>query len=155
MVQTRWSHLDYIPRTCLPHVKSGQIWSFYEVLFLSLWQRLTLPCVRRQEGHEFSSFWLDVSLPGATQVRQQAAWHWLRRDAATSACLPGHSPAVDVTDLKAALRLTIGEPLAQQLGSRQDPGKPLASGSASPASGHFRPLFICLTKRPLPPLFSL
>lgn len=57
------------------------------------------------------------------QVRQQAVWHWLRRDAAAAPALPGHSPSVDVTDLKAALRHTLGEPLAQQLCSRQDPGE--------------------------------
>ena len=82
--------------------------------------------VRRQEGHEFSTFWLDVSLPGAAQVRQQAVWHWLRRDAAVLPALPGHSPSVDVVDLKTALRHTLGEPFAQELRCRQDPGEPAA-----------------------------
>ncbi|CAL8470277.1 g9819 [Coccomyxa elongata] len=82
----------------------------------------------KQEDHEFDSFWLDISLPGSTQVRQQAVWHWLRRDAAAAPALPGHSPSVDVTDLKAALRHTLGEPLAQQLCSRQDPDAELRIG---------------------------
>lgn len=63
-------------------------------------------------------------------MRQQAIWHWLRRDAAVLPLLPGHSPSVDVVDLKAALRHTLGEPLAQQLHSKQDPG----DSSAHPAA---------------------
>ena len=77
----------------------------------------------RQQGHAFSIFTLDVSLPGATLVRQQAVWHWLRREAAGRELFAGHSPACDVVDLKEAVRLMLVEPLAKQLKSTPSTGK--------------------------------
>lgn len=77
----------------------------------------------RQQEHVFSIFTLDVSVPAATLVRQQAVWHWLRREAAGRKLFAGHSPAVDVVDLKEAVRLMLVEPLAKELKSTPSTGE--------------------------------
>ena len=52
------------------------------------------PChLRRALGHAGEAFRLEVVLPGAVQVRQQALWHWLRRSDSARAFFAGHAPA--------------------------------------------------------------
>ena len=55
-------------------------------------------------------------------MRQQAVWHWLRREAAGKALFAGHSPACDTVDLKEAVRLMLMQPLAELLQSIPSPG---------------------------------
>lgn len=79
-----------------------------------------MPC--RQQGRAISAFTLDISLPGATVVRQQAAWHWLRKDEAGAQLCTGHSPGATCVDIKEAIRLAVCAPLAEQLQCRHSPG---------------------------------
>ena len=56
-------------------------------------------------------------------VRQQAVWHWLRRDEAAAVQLcTGHSPGASFVDIKEAVRLALLGPLAAQLQCRHSPG---------------------------------
>jgi hypothetical protein len=80
-----------------------------------------MPC--RQQGHAISSFTLDISVPGATLVRQQAVWHWLRKDDALARLCTGHSPGSSFVDIKEAVRLALLAPLAEQLHCPHSPGR--------------------------------
>ena len=88
--------------------------------------------MRRAAGHAENSAMLalDVSLPAATQLRQHALGVHLRRalpDACLSvsagaksgveACDAPWAPGGFVTDLKTAVRLALGGPLATALGA--------------------------------------
>ena len=77
---------------------------------------LALCRLRRALGHAGEAFRLEVVLPGAVQVREQALWHWLRRSDSARACFAGHAPAADVVSVKDALRLAVAPTLAAGLG---------------------------------------
>jgi hypothetical protein len=69
---------------------------------------------RREEGHELNSVAVEVTVPGATQVRSVAMWHHMRRTHPHA--MRGPNIYDDVTDLKEALRLALGTPLGAALG---------------------------------------
>lgn len=69
------------------------------------------------------AFRLELVLPGAVQVRQQAVWHWLRRTESTRALFPGHSPAVDIVSVREALQSAVAPELAAGLGKTLREGK--------------------------------
>ena len=70
----------------------------------------------RALGHAGEAFRLEVMLPGAVQVRQQALWHWLRRSDTARAFFAGHAPAADVVSVKEALHAAAAPILAASLG---------------------------------------
>ena len=75
------------------------------------------PChLRRALGHAGEAFRLEVVLPGAVQVRQQALWHWLRRSGSARAFFAGHAPAADVVLVKDALHAALAPMLAAGMG---------------------------------------
>ena len=65
---------------------------------------------------------LELVLPGAVQVRQQALWHWLRRTESLRTLFPGHSPAVDIVSVREALRSAVAPELSAQLGKTLQEG---------------------------------
>ena len=73
-------------------------------------------CLCRALGHAGEAFRLEVVLPGAVQVRQQALWHWLRRSGSARGFFAGHAPAADVESVKDALHAAAAPTLAAGLG---------------------------------------
>ena len=69
----------------------------------------------RALGYAGHAFRLELVLPGAIQVRQQALWHWLRRTESTRALFPGHSPAVDIVSVREALQSAVAPVLSAGL----------------------------------------
>eukprot|EP00884_Botryococcus_braunii_P010332 jgi/Botrbrau1/192/Bobra.0022s0172.1 len=89
----------------------------------------------REEGHVIQEVALEVTLPGATQVRALGAWHFLRQRHPEA--LQGPFMYQDVTDLKEALRLSLGSPLAEALGAtlRQEADVKVMLSYVHPQSG--------------------
>ena len=79
-----------------------------------------------------NAFRLELVLPGAVQVRQQALWHWLRRTESSRALLPGHSAAVDIVSVKEALQSAVAPALSAGLGQTLQEGTPLTSLTSRP-----------------------
>ena len=77
----------------------------------------------RAMGHAGEAFRLEMVLPGAVQVRQQALWHWLRRSDSVRAFFAGHSPASDIVSVKDALHAAIAPTLAAGLGKALREGR--------------------------------
>ena len=80
----------------------------------------------RALGHAGEAFRLEIVLPGAVQVRQQALWRWLRRCGAAPGFFTGHAPAADVVSVKNALCAAAAPHIAAGLRKALREGPPYA-----------------------------
>lgn len=76
----------------------------------------------RELGCEGDTFRLELILPGAVLVRQQALWHWLRRSEDAKAFFLGHSPIADVVSVADALQSALAPGLSAGLGKTVQAG---------------------------------
>ena len=77
---------------------------------------------RRELGYAGNTYRLELILPGAVLVRQQALWHWLRRSENAKAFFPGPSPAADVVSVADALHSALASGLSAGLGKTVQAG---------------------------------
>lgn len=72
-------------------------------------------CVR-QEGHVPTDIGLDITIPAATATRQLSLLHHLRSKFAAQGLYTNPNQYQELVDLKDAMKLTVGNPVAAHLG---------------------------------------
>lgn len=76
----------------------------------------------KEEGHQFDTFCLEVTLPGVVLVRERALWQYLQEKYGSESCLQGKHVSEHVVSLKEALKWALIEPLEKSLKAVYDTG---------------------------------